>query len=61
MKQKDAGAGLQEAGPGVSTKPGVSNRPVTGRAIAQVEGLSEARLHRDRLVSAGLTAEIAKV
>lgn len=33
----------------------------TGRAIAQVEGLSEARLHRDQLVSAGLTADIEKV
>lgn len=32
-----------------------------GRAIAQVEGESEARLHRDQLQSFGLTATIEKV
>ena len=32
-----------------------------GMAIAEVEGESEARLHRDQLVSAGLSAEICKI
>ena len=32
-----------------------------GRAIAEVEGATEARLHRDQLVSFGLTATVEKV
>jgi len=33
----------------------------SGRAIAEVEGLTEARIHRDQLVSAGLSSEIHKL